>query len=85
VSQLFLLPQKAPANLLSRTQLFLLCIRAIVARGALRVPSVRLASPQCSAAPNNLNASLRLVLGDCVKIYNGGALCKTYGFIRVKS
>ena len=26
VSQLFLLPQKAPVNLLSRTQLFLLCI-----------------------------------------------------------
>jgi hypothetical protein len=32
VSQLFLLLQKAPVNLLSRTQLFLLCIAPCVAR-----------------------------------------------------
>ena len=43
-------PRKALVNLLSRTQLFLLCIVRSFCATALRAPSVRFAVPQCLLA-----------------------------------
>jgi hypothetical protein len=63
VSQLFLLPQKTPVNLLSISGRFLLCIHALAAVIALRASSVRFAVPQCLVALQRFERIVEARLG----------------------
>ena len=56
--------RKKPLSIFCLELSFFFCAScAVLPRLALRASSVRFAVPQCSQRPNNLNASLGLVLG----------------------
>ena len=63
VSQLFLLPQKAPVNLLSRTQLFLLCIVRCFCPATFASVVCAFCCPAVFAAPQQFERIIEARLG----------------------